>query len=178
MTDRIESGWPPDGKELASSGTEAAPSRILALDIGDRRIGLAISDPLGYTAQPLFTLERTSLRADLKSIARVVRKHAVAEVVIGLPLHASGELSRQAAKTQAFADALRKQDPGLRLHLLDERLTTAEAHNLLNQSRPARRSKSGRKERTAVIDQVAAVLLLEAFMRMRTPVLLPPPSDL
>lgn len=143
-----------------------------------------MSDPLGYTAQPLFTLRRTSLRADLKSIARVVRKQSVSVIVIGLPLHASGELSPQAVKTQTFADALRKQHPTLPFHLLDERLTTADAHALLDRSRPlgrsspSHRSKSSRQERTAIIDQVAAVLLLEAFLSTSAPRLLPPPPDL
>lgn len=153
-------------------------SRALALDVGDRRIGLALTDPLGYTAQPLFTLHRGTLRSDLKSIARVLRKHAVTDVVVGVPLHASGEMSPQARKTQAFADALRQQHPGVRLHLLDERLTTAEAHALLDQTGRRRSGKSSRRARTEVIDQVAAVLLLEAYLSGETPRLLPPPPDL
>lgn len=154
------------------------PSRILALDVGDRRIGLALSDPLGFTAQPLFTLYRTSLRADLKSIARLLRKHSVTDLVIGLPLHASGDLSPQALKTKTFAHALRAQHPTLIVHLLDERLTTAEAHAVLDRARPTPRTKAGRQERTKIIDQVAAVLLLEAFLSASQPRLLPPPPDL
>lgn len=183
MPDSAETGAQPTGALATPIGPEPA-SRILALDVGDRRIGLALSDPLGYTAQPLFTLHRTSLRADLKSIARVVRKHSVSVVVVGLPLHASGELSPQAVKTQTFADALREQHPTLRFHLLDERLTTADAHALLSRSRPvdrsnlSLRSKRSRQERTAIIDQVAAVLLLEAFLSTSAPRLLPPPPDL
>lgn len=161
--------------------TPAAPEsgpRILALDVGDRRIGIAITDPLGYIAQPLFTLHRTNLRADLKSIARILRKHSVTDIVVGLPLHASGELSLQAEKTQRFADALKQQHPALGFHLLDERLTTSDAHALLDCSRPVRRSRRGRQERTALIDQVAAVLLLEAFLSTSAPRLLPRPPDL
>ena len=75
--------------------------RVVAFDVGDRRIGVAVSDPLGYTAQPLFTLHRTNLRADMKSIARVLRKHAVAEAVVGNPLHMSGDQSPQAAKARS-----------------------------------------------------------------------------
>ena len=78
--------------------------RILGFDVGDRRIGLAISDPLGYTAQPLFTLHRAGRRADLKAVARVLRKHGVTEVVVGNPLYMSGDQSPQAAKAQAFAE--------------------------------------------------------------------------
>ncbi len=158
--------------------TPEQPGRILALDVGDRRIGLAMSDPLGYTAQPLFTLHRANLRADGKSIARVVRKHCVTDIVVGLPLHATGDLSPQAIKTQAFADALREQIPAVRIHMLDERLTTADAHELLDRSHAKRRSKSARQERTKLVDQVAAVLLLEAFLSASSPRLLPPPPDL
>ncbi len=165
-------------EETEEAIARGGPARVLALDVGDRRIGLAISDPLGYTAQPLFTVQRSGLRQDLKSIGRVIRRHGVSEVVIGLPLHASGEMSPQAVKTQAFADALREQQPEIRFHMLDERLTTAEAHELLDRSRPARRGRSSRKERSAVIDQVAAVLLLEAFLSMGSPRLLPPPPDM
>lgn len=160
-----------------SSQAENPTPRTLAIDLGSRRIGLALSDPLGYTAQPLFTLHRSTPHADLKSIARVIRKHAVTEIVLGLPLHASGDPSPQAAKSQAFASLLREQHPNLPLHLLDERLTTAEAHTLLDRTGHTRRSREDRKGRSAVIDQVAAVLLLEAFLSLRSPRLLPPPPD-
>ena len=86
--------------------------RILALDVGDRRIGLAITDPLGLTAQPLFTLHRTTLRADLKAIARFIRQHNVTTLVVGNPLHADGTPGAQAAKAQAFAKALEAEHPG------------------------------------------------------------------
>ena len=86
--------------------------RVLGLDVGDRRIGVAISDGLGLTAQPLFTLQRTGRKGDLKKelkwIGRLLRKHGVTEVVVGNPLHMSGEVSPQAVKAQAFAEADRK----------------------------------------------------------------------
>src|SRR5580698_9793977 len=80
--------------------------RILALDVGTRRIGVALSDALGYTAQPLLTIYRSTLKADLKSIARLIRRYDVATVLIGLPIHASGEASPQSSKTEVFAEAL------------------------------------------------------------------------
>ena len=166
-----------DPTKVEAAEGVTAPGRTLALDVGDRRIGIAISDPLGYTAQPLLTLHRTNPRADGKSIARLVRKHLVVDLLIGLPLHASGDLSPQAIKTQAFADALREQIPGVRIHLLDERLTTAGAHELLDQAHGKRRGKGTRQERTKLIDQVAAVLLLEAFLSASSPRLLPPPPE-
>ena len=155
--------------------------RILALDVGDRRIGLAITDSLGLTAQPLFTIHRTIQRADLKSIARFIRQHGVTILVVGNPLHADGTQSPQAAKTQAFAQLLREAHPTLAHHLLDERLTTREAHELLDgaghDKRTAGRSGGRTVDRKDLIDQIAAVLLLEAFLQQRNgPDLLPDPS--
>jgi putative Holliday junction resolvase len=152
------------------------PPRILALDIGDKRIGLAITDPLGLTAQPLFTLHRTNLRADLKAIARFIRQHHVDTLLIGNPLHADGSPRPQSLKTRAFADArldfLRPAHPTLTIQLLDERLTTHEAHTLLG-------TRSGHQDRLArrdIIDQVAATLLLESFLSRDNITLLPNPD--
>jgi putative Holliday junction resolvase len=149
-----------------------AHSRILALDVGDKRIGLAITDPLGITAQPLFTLNRTTLRADIKSIARFIRQHNVGALLVGNPLHADGSPSPQSTKALAFADALREAHPNLTHHLLDERLTTHDAHALLGH-------RSGRTDRIArqqSIDQVAASLLLESFLSRDKITLLPDPD--
>ena len=153
--------------------------RILALDVGDKRIGLAITDALGLTAQPLFTLHRTTLRADLKAIARFIRQHDVRVVVVGNPLNADGTESRQGAKAKAFAKAVAEAHPGLTHHLLDERLTTREAHELLDAAGRGGgvSGKAARVSRTEMIDQVAAVLLLEAFLSGRGgPALLPDPD--
>lgn len=151
--------------------------RILALDVGDRRIGLAITDALGLTAQPLFTLHRTTLRADLKAIARFIRQHGVTTVVVGNPLNADGTQSKQAAKAQAFAKALAAEHPGVRHHLLDERLTTREAHELLDAAGRGAGGAASRISRKERIDQVAATLLLEAFLSGQGgPALLPDPD--
>ena len=154
--------------------------RILALDVGNRRIGVALSDALGYTAQPLLTIYRGTLNADLKSIARLIRRYDVATVLIGLPVHASGEASPQSSKTEIFAEALRAHlaehlttPPDLQL--LDERHTTAEAHGLLNRS-GHRFTSEDRKTRSKVIDQVAATLILDAWLRRQSPALLPDPD--
>ena len=153
------------------------PGRTLALDVGDRRIGLAISDSLNLTAQPLFTIHRTTLHADLKAIARFIRKHRITTLVVGNPLHADGSPSPQSAKTEAFAAALFTQHPTLAHHLLDERLTTREAHALLDATGQPRSSPAGRLARKDRIDQIAATLLLEAFLSHRHgPALLPDPD--
>ncbi len=134
--------------------------RVVGFDVGDRRIGLAISDALGITAQPLFTLHRKNKRGDMKWLGRVLRKHGVSEVVVGNPLYMSGDQSPQAAKAQAFAAELGAEF-GVTVHLWDERLTTTEAHRHLDE---AGHGAMGRK---GIIDQVAAVLILQSFLDAR-----------
>jgi putative holliday junction resolvase len=134
--------------------------RLLGLDVGNRRIGVAVSDELGHTAQPVLTLVRKKPRDDLRSLARLARKYGCQEIVVGNPLHLSGDQSRQAEKTQAFAQLL-ADETKLPVHLWDERLTTAEAHRILYESgRP-------RTEHRKVVDQVAAVIILQGFLDSR-----------
>src|SRR5690348_279226 len=131
--------------------------RILGLDVGDRRIGVAVSDPLGLTAQPVLTLVRSNRKQDLRSIQRLIRKYNCSDIVVGNPLYMSGDQSPQAAKAQAFAQMLR-EETGLPVHLWDERLTTTEAHRHLHAAgRPGSEHKS-------VVDQVSAVLILEGYL--------------
>jgi putative pre-16S rRNA nuclease len=132
--------------------------RYLGLDVGSRRIGVAVSDELGVTAQPVLTLERRrNPREDLRSLARLCRRFGVVGIVVGNPLHLSGELSAQAAKTQALAAELGELT-GLPIHLQDERLTTHEAHQILYQAGHARQTHR------RVVDQVAATLILQSFL--------------
>lgn len=158
--------------------TEAAAPvecrRILALDLGRARIGVAITDGLGLTAQPLLTIYRKETghkvsRADLKSIGRIVRKHSVAEIVVGHPLHASGDASPRSAGAEQFAAGLRAEF-SLPVHLWDERLTTRAAEEILDESGGIRGASSptGRIARKRIIDQLAAVLILESFLASRT----------
>ncbi|MGB6973452.1 MAG: Holliday junction resolvase RuvX [Terracidiphilus sp.] len=139
----------------------APPPRFLALDVGTRRIGIAVSDELGLTAQPVLTLlRRRNPREDLRSIARLARRHSVAAIVVGNPLHLSGEPSPRSAKTQAFAHEL-GQLTGLPIHLWDERLTTREAHQILYEAGHDRQSHR------PLVDQVAATLILQSFLDTR-----------
>ena len=136
--------------------------RYLGLDVGNRRIGVAVSDELGLTAQPVLTLERRRVapgisRDDLRSLARLARRFGVVGIVVGNPVHMSGELSPQAARTQAFAAQLGELT-GLHIHLWDERLTTREAHQILYEAGHAR------QEHARVVDQVAATLILQSFL--------------
>jgi putative holliday junction resolvase len=141
------------------------PTRIIGFDVGDRRIGVALSDPLG-NAQPLLTIYRKTPRADLKSIGRLLRKHEVAEAVVGNPLNMSGEVGPRARKAQEFAEQLRAEF-GIPVHLVDERLTTWEAHQMLDETGRARKTAKDRRERSRIIDQVAAVLILQGFLDAR-----------
>jgi len=145
----------------AKANAAAEAPRILCFDLGRARIGLALSDGLGITAQPLLTLHRKTPRADLKSIGRLIRRHAVAECVVGNPLHLSGDQSPQAARAQQFAESLRAEF-NLPVHLVDERLSTHAAHEILDASGHARGA-----QRNRIIDQVAAVLILQSFLDSR-----------
>jgi len=138
--------------------SQSAQSRFLGLDVGNRRIGVAVSDGLGHTAQPVLTLERRrNRRDDLRSLARLARRFGVAGIVVGLPLHLSGDESPQAARTRAFAAELGALT-GLPIHFRDERLTTHEAHQILYEAGRAR------QEHRRVVDQVAATLILQGFL--------------
>jgi putative Holliday junction resolvase len=132
--------------------------RFLGLDVGSKRIGVAVSDELGLTAQPVLTLERRrNQREDLRSLARLCRRFEVVGIVVGNPLHLSGEMSPQAAKNRAFAAELGELT-GLPIHLWDERLTTAEAHRRLYEAGHARQAHR------RVVDQVAASMILQEFL--------------
>jgi putative Holliday junction resolvase len=132
----------------------------MALDVGKVRIGIALTDPLGYTAQPLLTLWRKSRGEDLRSLLRLIRKHEVVEIVVGNPLHMSGDISPWAAKVHEFTEELRTRS-GLPIQLWDERLSSVAAHEILNEAGHAR------QDRKYVIDQVAAVVILRGWMEAK-----------
>jgi putative pre-16S rRNA nuclease len=144
--------------------------RILGLDVGSRRIGIAVSDPLGITAQGLATLERRNKRHDFEYLARVIRDYEVKEIVVGLPLRMSGAEGTQADKMHVFAEELRRRFQ-LPVHLWDERLTSAEANRLL------RETDLSIEKRGKAVDRMAAVLILQAWMERRTSDLGPRTSD-
>ena len=136
--------------------------RILGLDVGDRRIGIALSDALGITAQGLTVLERQSAARDLAAIQGLVAEHHVESVVVGLPLTLRGDQGPQAQKVVSFAEALR-QRLSVPVQLLDERFTTVQGERALIETGTSRR------HRKAVIDRVAAQLLLQQFLDMQSP---------
>ena len=152
--------------EFADEKVHLPSGRIAAFDVGAKRIGVAVTDALGFTAQPLLTIYCKTAKADLKSIGRILRRHEIAEAVVGNPLHMSGEVSPQARKAQELAEQIRAEY-GIPVHLVDERLTTWEAHRILDESGHSRVGAKDRADRKHIIDQVAAVLILESFLEAR-----------
>jgi putative Holliday junction resolvase len=143
--------------KLVSRSMPSPKTRILALDLGRRRIGMAISDPLGLTAQGLPNLERKNKRADLAAIARHAADRQVGLILIGNPLHMSGTEGRQSSAVRAFAGALADY-AGLPVQLWDERLTTVEAARVL------RSSGISIEKRARAVDRLAAVILLQSYL--------------
>jgi putative pre-16S rRNA nuclease len=139
---------------------ETSRGRILGLDVGSRRIGVAVSDPLGITAQGLDTLQRRNKRYDLAALERIIREYDVRQIVLGLPLRMSGAEGTQSNKMQDFAEELRKRFR-LPVHLSDERLTSAEANRLL------RATELSIEKRAKAVDRMAAVLILQNWMEGR-----------
>ena len=131
--------------------------RILALDVGKRRIGVAISDALGLTAQGLETLERTNSREDYSALARVAAERRVSMFLIGNPVNMSGREGRQTEWVRRFAEALSTRT-GLPVKMWDERLTTVEAERVL------RSSGVSIRKRARAVDRLSAVLLLQNYL--------------
>jgi putative Holliday junction resolvase len=131
--------------------------RILALDVGMRRIGMAVSDPLGITAQGIPTLQRRNLRSDLARLCEIARDKQVGRIVVGYPLHLSGEEGRQAAIVKEFAARLAERS-GLPVELWDERLTTVEANRIL------REAGGSLQKRVKAVDKLSAVLILQNYL--------------
>lgn len=131
--------------------------RVLGLDVGDRRIGVAISDETGLLASPLYTLERIGPRKDPQAVAALVREHGAAAIVVGLPRNMDGSIGPQAEKVRLFAESL---EPVARVpvHFWDERLTTVEAEQILIERDVSWQRRKG------LVDQVAAVLILQGFL--------------
>lgn len=139
------------------NAAQARPARILALDVGSKRIGVAISDPLGITAQGLDTIQRQNKRRDLEVLGRLLAEHQVKEIVVGLPLRLSGAEGTQSTKMRLFAEQLQSHF-GVTVHLWDERWTSTQANRLL------REAEISIEKRGKAVDRMAAVLILQSWM--------------
>lgn len=139
---------------------EAKDLRILALDYGNKRVGVAVSDALGWTAQPLATLEMHGHQELLAEIKEYIDKYEVEEIVVGMPYNMDGTMGKRAEITQAFINFL-KNKLELPIQIQDERLTTSQAKNILLE---ADVSRKGRKK---VIDKLAASLILKSYLNSK-----------
>ncbi|MBK7858287.1 MAG: Holliday junction resolvase RuvX [Archangiaceae bacterium] len=133
--------------------------RALALDVGSKTIGLAGSDELGITAQPITTVRRTNLKADLQAVKEVISDRGITHLIVGLPLNMNGTEGPSAVEARKVGEALTTD--ALTVIYWDERLTTTAAQRSLLET------NTSRKKRKEVIDQVAAVLILQGWLDSR-----------
>jgi putative Holliday junction resolvase len=134
-----------------------AKGRVLALDVGKKRIGLALSDPLGITAQGLPTLHRTRIREDMDTLAAIAAEHEVTLILVGNPLNMNGQESHQGAYTREFGERLGART-GIEIRYWDERLTSREADRVL------RESGVSIEKRARPLDRLSAMILLESYL--------------
>jgi putative Holliday junction resolvase len=133
--------------------------RVLALDVGSKTIGLALTDEAMIAAHPLTVLQRVGNVGDARAVASVADKHGVTDVVVGMPFELSGKVGHRARRVQAFIAVLRTALPtAIQLHEQDERFTTAEAERVLLAADLSRQKRRG------VIDQQAAALILQGWL--------------
>ena len=145
---------------MITNGQDSHISRVLALDVGKKRIGLAVSDELGLTAQGLETLQRNRIRDDLSRLDELVKRLNIGTLLVGKPLHMSGDESRQSEYTREFADRLARQT-SVPVVFWDERLTSAEAERTL------RETGASLDQKKKSVDRLAAMLLLESYLEFR-----------
>lgn len=136
--------------------------RLLGLDVGDRRIGVAISDPLGITAAGLDTITRKNMATDLRAVAELAKRHGAVEIVIGLPKNMDNTIGEQAQKVQAFGAKLAREC-GLPIVYEDERLSTVSAIRTLT----AQGIKTGHEKE--LVDRQAAAIILQKYLDRKGP---------
>lgn len=134
------------------------PVRILALDVGTKRVGLAVTDALGLAPQGLPTLHRTTLREDLKHVAGIMRERDVARVIVGDPKHMAGAASNMSAYVRGFGDRLQSKTR-VPVEYRDERLTSLEAEERLRELGITWTRDDGN------LDRMAAILILEEYLQ-------------
>ncbi len=132
--------------------------RKMSLDLGDRRIGVATSDLLGLIANPLETYTRSSLKADIEHIAKLVKDYEVDCIVLGLPINMDGTEGERVEKSREFGRILSANIPNIRIDYMDERWTTVSAERMLIEA------DVSREKRKTVIDKVAATIILQSYL--------------
>jgi putative Holliday junction resolvase len=160
----LSGGWPQHLKVPPRPPATQQPSgRVMGVDVGTVRVGLALSDPTGTLASPLETLRRAKNNSDIDRLAALVVEHEVTEVVVGEPVHLSGASGASAEDAGNYAQELADRIPDVPVILIDERLSTVTAASHLREG-----GIDSRKQR-AVIDQAAAVVILQQFLDSRRP---------
>jgi putative holliday junction resolvase len=155
----LSGGWPQHLKVPPRRTPSSRPTgRVMGVDVGTVRVGLALSDPTGTLASPLETLKRAKDGSDLDRLVALVVEHEVTEVVVGEPVHLSGASGASAADAGTYAQALADRIPDVPVQLIDERLSTVTAASHLREG-----GIDSRKQRS-VIDQAAAVVILQSFL--------------
>ena len=139
---------------------EGGVLRLLGLDVGERRIGVAVSDPTGTITSPLTAIQRAGLEDDLKAITDLAEKHEAAAIVVGLPISLNGRMGPQARLIQEFTRSLSKISP-VPVHSQDERFSTVEAERLLREAGRAPSRDKGLR------DSAAACVILQAYLDAR-----------
>lgn len=158
-------------RDISFDGKKATPGRILALDYGRARIGLAIASAEAALAQPLATLKRINRNEDMRRLRELVREHGVKQIVVGLPLRLDGTRGEMAEEAAQFGRRVHKQ-LGLPVEMVDERLTSWEAERLLEEQQgrtiQAAASKKQKKENANLgVDAMAAALILKEYLDRR-----------
>lgn len=131
--------------------------RVLGLDVGDRTIGVAVSDPLGFTAQGITTIRRKSIETDIAQIVDICSQYNVETIVSGLPKNMNGTIGEQAQKVQSFCEVL-KEAVNIEIKFWDERLTTVAAHRVMLEA------DMSRKKRKSIVDKIAATYILQGYL--------------
>ena len=155
----LSGGWPQHLKVPPRRTPSSRPTgRVMGVDVGTVRVGLAMSDLTGTLASPLETLQRAKDDSDLDRLVELVMEHEVTEVVVGEPVHLSGASGASAEDAGAYAQKLADRIPDVPVQLIDERLSTVTAASHLREG-----GIDSRKQRS-VIDQAAAVVILQQFL--------------
>lgn len=131
--------------------------RVLGLDVGDRTIGVAVSDPLGFTAQGITTIRRKKVEVDIEEIIKICNEYNVETIVSGLPKNMNGTIGEQAEKVQEFCSQL-KNKADIEIKFWDERLTTVAAHRVMLEA------DMSRKKRKSIVDKIAATYILQGYL--------------
>lgn len=131
--------------------------RYIGLDVGDRTIGVAVSDPLGYTAQGITTVRRKSLEKDFEKLREIFKDYEILGIVVGLPKNMNGTIGPQAEKAMEFGRVL-EEEFGHKVIYWDERLTTMAAHRVMLEA------DMSRKKRKTLVDKIAATYILQGYL--------------